>query len=401
MLKVLLISECFPNAFKPMTCEFILRHAEALSLHCRVKVLAPLRLTPPREAITGGMTGIRNWRRKLMESKGYVKGNLEAEYLPYASLPRPAFETVDNFVVKAAAGGKLRDSAREFSPDIICCHWLRPWAGTVSEIAGKLNVPLVIDHHEDLPTLKGLFPGAYKKFLRPMTNAECIIVHSTANRNDLLDELPDLKRVELVYLGQSMETAAVEKEFRISIPHLITVSHLHEPRKKIDILLKAVSIVRKSIDFKLTVIGDGPLKSGYMNLARELKLNDSVTFAGELSQSDIKAALDDSDLFILPSFPEAFGIVIIEALARGVPALTCIGSGGGEELRALGYPDVMVTPDSPQCLAEKIISIINDQRLKIKMSAIGKTIVSKHFTWAKNAVSTYSVLESLRKSYNC
>ena len=391
-MKILQISECFPTSYKPQTCEFILRHAEALSELCNVKFVVPLRMIPPREALKGGTTGLLNWYKSAKQTKGFSEGNLEVCFVNYISLPRPAFESVDSALVNAFFSKRISAEVDAYNPDVIVCHWLRPWAGVAVSIAKSLEIPVVIDHHEDLPTLKNLFPGKYKRFLKPLQEADAVVVHSQRNKQELTRELNLKCDVRVVYLGQDLGVTSRVNSVSGGKLKLVTVSHLYEPRKNIDVLIRALAIVCEEQDAELTIAGDGPLKDRLMNIAAQTGVQDRVTFAGVCSQDEVRKLLDESDIFILPSFPEAFGIAITEALARGVPAVTCKGSGGGEELRALGYDAPMAEPESAEDLARCILEIAGDRDLATSLSAKGTVIVKQHFTWQKNAEDTLSVL---------
>ena len=95
----------------------------------------------------------------------------------------------------------------------------------------------------------------------------------------------------------------------------------------------------------------------------------------------------------MPSYPEAFGVVFIEALAKGIPVITCEGNGGGEELKSLGYPAKLVKPNSPEILSKAISELLKDKDMMIMMSEKGKQIVRKYFTWDKNAQSSVEVFK--------
>lgn len=398
MLKVLQISECFPTEYKPQTGEFILRHVTALSKFCRVKLIAPLRFVPPREALSTGISGVKKWLQQINKTEGFSEGKLSVDYMNYFSLPRPAFEAIDESLINSLFRKKLIGKVREFAPDVLYCHWLRPWAGIAGSIAKELGIPFVIDHHEDLPTLKKLFPNDYGNFLETFLLADKIIVHSNENKTDLISEVVSLKNIELIYLGQGFNISEVERHF-INVPKkLICVSHLHEPRKNIDVLLKALAQLANKADCTLQIIGDGPLRKLYEELSTSLGLSGIVKFAGNRSQDEIRDSLDESDIFVLPSYPEAFGIVFAEALARGVPVITCKGNGGGEELRLLGYPSVLAEPLSAEDLADKIHALSNDVEAMKEMSAVGKQIVRDNFTWERNGLKTFeSIIELINR----
>lgn len=93
------ISECFPNKFKPVTGEFILQHVKAMSVHCRVITLVPVRFVPTKELFSRGsakaLPELKNWYKSLNKTNNYTDGNLSVIYFGYVSLPRPYFESAD------------------------------------------------------------------------------------------------------------------------------------------------------------------------------------------------------------------------------------------------------------------------------------------------------------------
>jgi len=364
-----------------------------------VKVIVPLRFVPPREAISSGVNGLFNWFKQNKNTAGYKSGRLSVEYMNYISLPRPRFELIDESIITTLFRQKLKDKIISFSPDIIYCHWLRPWAAVAAGISEELGLPFIIDHHEDLPTLKKLFPKDYEKFLKPILNANRVIVHSTANLTELINEIPLLSNIELVYLGQSFDIAVEDKTFSNDFVRFVCVSHLHEERKNIDILIKALSLINSKLNFNLNILGDGPLKDRYISLVNELGLADKIIFEGSKTQEEIRASLDEADIFILPSFPEAFGIVFIEALARGLPVITCKGNGGGEELKNLSYPSVLAEPLSAEDLSDKILNLAGDVEQMKLMSAKGKELVKANFTHESNACRTIEVIAETKSQF--
>lgn len=403
-MTVLEISECFPNKYKPFTGEFVLNHARALSKHCNVTLFVPLRFVPPKEIFSlNPLKSISNffkWLSSILETKNFAEGNLNVVYSGYISLPRPYFEVWDNFFIKHFFIKRSKSVIKKVKPDIIYCHWIRPWSELSSALARQVSVPLIIDHHEDIPTLKKLFPSSFKKFLNSFLKADSIIVHSSLNRKDILDEGFNLKNVRVNYLGQNLNLNHSVKNSNSQKLKLICVSHLYEERKNIDVLIRAAANLKSKIPFQLVIVGDGNLMERYVELAHSLDLKDEVKFPGALSQKEIEEKLNDSDIFVLPSFPEAFGIVFIEALARGVPVITCKGNGGGEELKLLGYPAELVSPHSPEELSQSITQLFQDKEKMSLMSALGKKIVSDNFTWENNAKVTYQILEETITNFN-
>lgn len=402
-MTILEISECFPNNFKPVTGEFILQHVSSLSVHCRVIMFVPLRFVPSKELISINpvrfISNIKNWHSKLKATKDLSADNLKIIYFRYFSLPRPLFESIENKVIKFFFYERLKKAADELKPSIIYCNWLRPWSEISCKLASELDIPFVIDHHEDIPTLKKLFPKDYVKFLKVFEKADGIIVHSTLNKFELEKENLNLAEIKIIYLGQNFSVNDREKDFNFRKVKLVCVSHLNERRKNIEILIVAALHLKGKLDYELQIIGDGILKEYYVNLAHSLNLNDDIIFTGMKSQSEIESMLEESHIFVLPSYPEAFGVVFIEALAKGVPVITCEGNGGGEELKNLGYPTELIRPNSPEELSLAILELSSDKDKLSKMSKTGKQIAEKYFSWEKNASNTYNYLQEIISSY--
>jgi len=408
MITVTEISECFPNKLKPVTGDFILQHSRALAKYCKVIVIVPLRLVPAKEIFSINpfklFSNLKKWFGALIKTKNFSEGNMRIIYFKYISLPRPYFESHDVSFINFFFYGRLKKILESLSPDIIYCNWLRPWVELLSKAAKDLNIPFIIDHHEDIPTLKKLFPEYYKNFLKAFEKAEKIIVHSSVNKNDLINEKLKLNEIKTIYYGQNFSVNEKQKVFNYGNLKLVCVSHLYEPRKSIDILIRAVDKIKSELDpprrIELKIVGDGILKDNYVKLSESLQLNECVKFTGSLSQKEVEEILEESDIFILPSYPEAFGIVYIEALAKGLPVITCKGNGGGEELKLLDYPVMLVTPGSHDELADEILNLVKNKNKLFEMSDKGKETVKNYFTWEKNAKNTINFLEKSIKEFN-
>lgn len=142
------------------------------------------------------------------------------------------------------------------------------------------------------------------------------------------------------------------------VSRIVFVGSLAQMYKGPDILLRALRLCRdRGASYSLAMIGDGRHRNELETLARQLGLQDSVQFLGELPRgAPVRAHLDRADLFVLPSRTEGLPRAMIEAMARGLP---CIGS------RAGGIPELLddedlVPPGDPQSLAAKIMQVASD-----------------------------------------
>lgn len=119
---------------------------------------------------------------------------------------------------------------------------------------------------------------------------------------------------------------------------LLTVSRLSEPRKNVDLVLRALARLVGRYDFEYVVVGDGHLRPGLERLAGELGLGARVRFMGAVPNEELYRCYAQADLFVLaasinPKSHEGFGIVYLEAAAAGVPSLAARLAGAVEAVQ--------------------------------------------------------------------
>ena len=163
---------------------------------------------------------------------------------------------------------------------------------------------------------------------------------------------------------------------------LISVANL-KTEKNISNLLKSISLIKNqnnSIDIKLLIAGDGPLKSNLKLESKELGIESEVFFAGIIKNPFIY--LDIADLFVLSSDFEGFGIVIIEAMSLGKTIVSTESEGPSEILKKgkLGY---LCKINDPEDLAKKILMAlknpINEEELKIESKKYSLDIIGNKY----------------------
>lgn len=120
-------------------------------------------------------------------------------------------------------------------------------------------------------------------------------------------------------------------------------------------IIKAFALNFKDKPFILKIIGDGPLKYYLMKLAVELGVGDQIIFKGQLSRNLVSKEMCSANCFILSSYHETFGVVLIEALASGLPLIST-RCGGPEDIvnKANG---ILVSVDNSKELCEAMLNI--------------------------------------------
>ena len=129
------------------------------------------------------------------------------------------------------------------------------------------------------------------------------------------------------------------------------------------VLLEAAALLRqRGLEFALTIVGDGPLREALRATARDLGIEDNVTFAGSVGQDDIAAHYRNADLFCLPSLREGVPVVLMEAMASGVPVIASRIM-GTPELVEHDVTGLLVAPGRADALADAIMRLAADRAL--------------------------------------
>ena len=164
--------------------------------------------------------------------------------------------------------------------------------------------------------------------------------------------------------------------------HLLFVGGLDRAHyfKGLPVLLEAVAALNFS-KWSLTIVGDGDLRPKYEAQAARLNLATQIIFTGKLSEKDLIRAYQNADLLILPSINnnEAFGLVLIEALACGVPVIASNLPGVRRVFDNL-QQGLLIEPNQTADLTKKIAFIHKNEELRRVMSLAARRLVLEKYT---------------------
>jgi len=137
--------------------------------------------------------------------------------------------------------------------------------------------------------------------------------------------------------------------------------------KNIGVLLRAMQAAfQRDPDLLLMVVGDGPAREEYSLLARKLGIGDRVKFVGFVERSEVDSFYAAADLFAFSSMTETQGLVVLEAMSYGLPALVVQGGGAGAAVRD-GENGYLLRND-PGEFAERLLNVLSDDVLYTKLS---------------------------------
>lgn len=239
-------------------------------------------------------------------------------------------------------------------------------------------------HGSDVARLSRLqgFPRRVWSFL--ISRADIVVTCS----RDLGRKVSDLVRgapVVTIHNGADLtgfETQRLRKGPRRSILHI----GKFELNKGQDILLRAFRQLLEAIpDARLTLVGsDGPDKGRIEALIAELGLETSVEMHCNVPHNEVPALLSRADLFVLPSRAEAFGIVLLEAGAAGLPVIAA-NVGGVPELIDDGVTGILVPPDDESRLEAAMRELLVDSEKADRLAASWHQRSLSGWSWQRAA----------------
>jgi N-acetyl-alpha-D-glucosaminyl L-malate synthase BshA len=150
----------------------------------------------------------------------------------------------------------------------------------------------------------------------------------------------------------------------------------YRPVKRVPAVIEVFARIAARVAARLLLVGDGPELGAALDLARDLGVADRVEALGE--QDQVTALLSVSDLFLLPSAQESFGLSALEAMACGVPVVAS-RVGGLPEVVEHGGTGFLHEPDDIEGMARSGIALLTDDRLHQRCAERGRQVVTERF----------------------
>lgn len=411
MLKpnILLISDLFPTRAKPAFGIFVERQAYYLRGQCNITCVVPLRIFPPLSVFNAVrhprhlLQNLGQWRNEIVQVPPTDRINdLPVYYPKYTSFPRQGFHATWGFFAYPFVYATLKKLHQQNSFKLIHAHYATP-AGIIALLAKKwMKIPVVLSIHGSDVTYSAPQNALGAKIIRwVFRNADCLLTNSLWTKKKIMQYEGAEEKIHIIRLGGNQETPPpfipqpVTQETPAPSIKLLSVGYL-EARKGHVYVLQAIKTLRaQGIDVRYVIVGNGSQQHFLENLVRELEIEDAVSFEGYKPHTEVWAYFSACDIFVLPSWNEAFGVVYLEALSYGKPIIGCEGEGGPEDLHALGDCIELVKPRDTASLVEALKRLIHNPTRRLEMGELGRQIVQAHFTWEKNAAETFTIYQQL------
>jgi len=272
---------------------------------------------------------------------------------------------------------------QRLKPDLTHLHFPYP-VGEISQfISGRR--PYVITYHSDVVRAsQQAVLRLYRPLMTRILRSAARILPTSQNyiaSSPYLQSLAGHCTVVPLGIDPAPFIAAGPKNRESGRPILLFVGR-HRYYKGVDHLLRAMP----SLDADLWIGGSGPQRAEWEALADSLSLRDpgqeKVRFLGDVPDADLPGLYGSADIFVLPANAraEAFGTVLLEAMAAGLPCVTTELGTGTSYVVQDGQTGLVVPPRDPQALAGALGRLLADPALRRQMGQAGRERVLAEFT---------------------
>jgi len=376
--------------------------------------------------VNGVVRSVESFRQELtnqghnvfvfaQENNGYQD---EAPFIfryPSLNLPMqvdvPAVIPVSPFVNKLLPSLKL---------DVIHTHHPILLGQTAANKAEELDLPLVFTFHTQYREYTHYIPlpqDAIQEFLKDtvetmlkeyMRRCQHIVIPSESMKEILVNDYGLHDRFTVIPTGIDLEPYRVAdgKTIRAhmgwnSDKVLVSTGRLAEEKNWPVLLQAAQKVYKKHSNFRVVLIGDGPQRNELETLVTELGIEDRVTFTGQIPFSEVAAYLKAADLFGFASITETQGLVTMEAMAAGLPAVA-VDASGTRDIIENGKQGYLV-PNDASALAKSIMHLLEstERMHKFKSNALKRAKAFDVKSCTKQLVDVYkqAIQDKMNEKY--
>lgn len=381
-MRILCLTPWFPNAPGEREGNYI--HDSVMALreqNIEVKVLLSRAWKP--------------WQRNEPDYQTFPT-DLSLEMVYYLSIPRDYLRTMSNWLLFFGLYRKTMKYARRHGVQLIHAH-TEALAEVASAVASRLNIGSVVTIHGINTSHRFLGTTEQKEYFRKSLNAcDRVVLVGEPLREYFASITGRDDHFRVVHNGFRLLDACGKREICTGrIKRLISVSNLHEG-KGIDLTIRALAMLQEHgiSDWSYHIVGDGYMRAELEQLVQSLNLQKKITFVGAVEHAEVARHLEQADLFVLPSYREAFGIAYLEAMACGLLVIGVEGQGAAEFIRHREN-GLLTKPKDIDDLAGHIRFAMVSPEMTQRMAEAGCDTAMHDFNWTTHATALCSVYREL------
>ncbi|CAL66606.1 N-acetyl-alpha-D-glucosaminyl L-malate synthase BshA [Christiangramia forsetii] len=268
-----------------------------------------------------------------------------------------------------ALSSKLVNVVKNYGIELLHVHYAIPhaYAGYMAKKMLEeegISIPMVTTLHGTDITLVGNHPFYKPAVTFSINNSDVVTSVSKSLKEDTLKFFEIRRNIEVIPNFIDVSKFA-QKSFTDCQRELMAhddekiITHVSNFRKvkRIEDVVKIFFEVQKKVKARLMMVGEGPERAAAEQLVRELNISDRVLFLGQ--SNEIDKILCFSDLFLLPSETESFGLAALEAMVQSVPVISS-NTGGLPEVNINNFSGFLHEVGDVEGMSKSAISILGD-----------------------------------------
>ena len=264
---------------------------------------------------------------------------------------------------------------------LLQAHYSNPDGYIAFKVKEKLGIPYIMNiHGADVQEYQKLTLKEKWLIKKVYSNADMVICNSTKTQKLFYQLFDSSIPTKVIAFGIDFKSSP-RKSVELNNPvKILSVGNLVQI-KGIQYVIDALGKLDKH-NFIYHIIGDGPMMNSLKEQVTAYNLKDKVVFHGRQNHDFVIDYMSNSDIFVLPSYNEAFGVVYLEALASGCAVIGVKGQ-GCEDINSKKECIYLVEPQNTESIVNAINKIVSDDEKRLEMRRNGYEVVEKYYDWEK------------------
>lgn len=396
-MNIIIVSHLYPTPEDTVTGVFV--HEQAKALRDRgheITILSPTPAVPDIPYLPD------RWARYRDTPQEANIEDIDVEYPRYVSLPSSHTLSLIAQSVRWTVKRrilKLVDSG-EFSPDVINAHVPLPDGYACVPACHTLDVPLVTTVHGANVYQSSANPISRRMIQSVFEDSDALVFNSAILRSEAETRFSKVPASSIVHNGipvadiESAPVADLSEYFSQERMVASSVGSLIE-RKGHSRVLQGIAKLEPAVRPNYLIMGDGPNRDELRRKVEGLGIEEYIHFTGYIPEHrDVFSNLKASDVMVLPSTDEAFGVAFIEAMACECVVIGCEGEGPSEFVED-GNTGFLILHDDTDAVADRLRFLAENRSEANQMGKAAREYVHQNLTWAENARQIEQIYRSI------
>ncbi len=212
--------------------------------------------------------------------------------------------------------------------------------------------------------------------IRSAKNLDYFVLVSKSLQKFYKSKMKNFK-CKCIYIPNTIENIPKTKS-PLTGEHLISVGRLSPEKGYLDLLKIFLELKNKKCKWHLDIVGDGSERSKLETFIKEKRLEKDVTLHGFKNSEEIEKLMKKASIYVMTSYTESFGIVLLEAMSNGLPCLAFDSAEGAREVITSGYDGYLIKHRNFKAMEKKILDLTKDIDTRKELGKNGRRKVKNY-----------------------